>query len=162
MRARPTIEVLRGRLDDHWSERLMDFWTSHGALKHDAARARLDDVVAVALDGDEIAGVCSVFAADVPLVGGRRFWVYRNFVLSDDAGDALLAAAFRMLDDEYDPEAGGPVGLLAPLGAAQAARRPEAQWDDPRFLHAGFLADGRQARIAYFAGAKIGPGLSDV
>ena len=34
---------------------------------------------------------------------------------------------------------------------------PRAEWADPRTLYAGYAADGRQARVAYFRGAVTRP-----
>ena len=155
-----SVERVRGRLDDRWSERLLGFWAANGALGEAEGRGRLPEVVC-ALTGPagEIAGASSVYAADVPLVGGRRFWVFRSFVLPVAAGavPGLIAATFAALEEEFDPAGGGPIGLCLLLGAAEAARRPEAEWTDPRMVHAGYLEDGRQVRIGYFTGAAIAP-----
>lgn len=153
-----TTETLRGRLDERWADRLLRFWAAHGALGEEEGRRRLPEVVSVLLDGDgQVQGVSSVFAADVPLVGGRRFWVFRRFVApaATDAADLLVGATFAALEEEFEPPAGGPIGLCLLLSPQEAARRPEAEWRDPRLLYAGYLEDGRQVRIGYFAGASI-------
>lgn len=153
-----TVETLRGRLDDGWSDRLVRFWTANGALDEPQARARLPQVTAAALDpSGEIAGTSSAFASEVPLLGGRRLWVFRSFVLdaAAGAGPALVAATFDTLEAEFEPGLGAPIGLCVPLSADEAARRPEAVWERPRTVYAGYLADGRQVRVGYFAGASI-------
>jgi hypothetical protein len=154
-----TIEVVRGRLTDHRAAQLVAFWTGSGVLDEPAARDRLQDVVCVLLDeAGEVAGVNSVGRADVALLGGRPFWLYRSLLRAGTgpAGPALIRTAFRALDVEFDPDAGGPIGLCLLLDAAQARERPEAEWSDPRMLYAGYLADGRQVRVAYFTGARVG------
>ncbi len=156
-----TTETLRGRLDDRWADRLLRFWAAHGALGEEEGRQRLPDVVGVLLDGEgEVQGVSSVFAADVPLIGGRRFWVLRRFVVpaARAAADLLIAPTFAALEGEFQPPAGGPIGLCVLLTPQEAVLRPEAEWRDPRLVYAGYLEDGRQVRIAYFAGASIARG----
>ena len=154
-----TIEVARGRMSDSLAASLLRFWASTGALDEASARQRLPQVVCVLRDaGGRIVGSSSVFPDVVPLVGGRRFWVYRSFLLPSAAGafDALLAATFRALEEEFDPAGAGPIGLCLLIGdGALMQRRPEAEWSDPRLFYAGYLADGRQVRVGYFAGAKI-------
>ena len=151
-----TTELLRGRLDDAWSERVLRFWSANGALDETAGRERLPQVVCALLDAQgEIAGISSAFDAPVPLVGDRRFWIYRNFVLphAAEAQPRLVAATFAALEAEFAP--GGPIGLCLLLAPDEAARRPEAVWEDPTLLYAGYLDDGRQVRVGYFADASV-------
>jgi hypothetical protein len=158
----PTIDVVRGRLSAATGEQLVRFWTVHGLLDEATARARLPEVVCVATGGDgEVVGVNTVFAERVPLIGGRRFWMYNSALLASAAGAApeLLRTAFRALDAAYVPDGDEPVGLCLLVGdREELRRRPEAEWTDPRLVYAGYLPDGRQVRIGYFAGATIGPG----
>ena len=78
------IEVVRGRIDDDLAAELISFWTAAGVLDEAAARERLDQVVCVLRDGDGgIAGVNSVFDQRVELIGGRRFWIYRSYLLPE-------------------------------------------------------------------------------
>lgn len=153
------IEVVRGRLSDDRAEQILRFWASEGVLEGDEARARLPEVVCVLLDdGGEIAGVNSAYPENVGLIAGRRFWIYRSHLseAAQDAGPAMIKAAFEALESEFDPEQAGPIGLcLAIADLAEMRRRPEAEWTDPRIIYAGYLPDGRQVRIGYFAGAKI-------
>jgi hypothetical protein len=67
----------------------------------------------------------------------------------------MIDAAFAALDAEFDGAAGMPIGLCVFLDERERQLRPEAEWPDPRTIYAGYLADGRQARIAYFEGAKV-------
>ena len=153
-----TVETLHGRLDEDWSERLARFWTANGALDDAQARARLPQVTAAVLDpSGEIVGTSSAFPADVPLLGGRRLWVFRSFVLpaASAAGPELITATYDALEAEFDPGLGGPIGLCVPLGPAEAAQRPEAVWERPPMVYAGYLGDGRQVRVGWFPGASI-------
>lgn len=154
------IEVVRGDMPEGRAEQLVAFWTGHGLLVETAARERLKDVVCVALDTEgEIAGVNSVYAEALEPVGGRTFWVYRNFVLPEAAAakDAMVKAAFEALQAGFDPQSPGPIGIcLLIADRAEMKRRPEAEWLDPRIIYAGYLVDGRQVRIGYFEGALIG------
>ena len=156
-----TIEPVRGRLDDARAEQLVRFWTGHGALDEAAARERLAEVVCVLLGEDgEIAGVNSVYAAPVPVVGGRTFWIYRSRLLpaARGAAPAMFHTAFNALEYEFDPGGTGPVWLCRLVDDQdEIATRPEAQWLWPWLMYAGYLADGRQVRIRYFDAALIGP-----
>jgi hypothetical protein len=120
-------------------------------------RRRLPEVVCVLRGKDgAIAGACSAFAADVPLIGGRRFFVLRG-LLPGDARErffAVFEAAYAALDAEYDGAPGEPIGLCLLLEERERRLRPEAEWPDPRTIYAGYLADGRQVRLAYFTAAR--------
>ena len=154
-----SIEVVRGHLSDDRAAQLLEFWSTNTALGEAAARQRLDEVVCVLLGGaGEIVGVNSVYPDSVGLIGGRRFWIYRSFLLpvAANAGPRMISAAFAALEEDFDPVGDGPIGLCILIGdRANMTRRPDAEWSDPRTLYAGYLADGRQVRIAYFADAKI-------
>lgn len=153
------VEVVRGRLDDTTSQRLIEFWTSHGALDEPAARERLGDVVCVLYGSDgEVAGVNSAYVANAPLVE-RPFWVYRRFIapgIADDAEAALLTAAFDQLASGFAGGAGDPVGLCVLIDDRSAIEaRPEAEWPMTGLIFAGYTDAGVQVRIRYFEGAKI-------
>ena len=74
---------------------------------------------------------------------------------SPDAARELLRATFAALDADFTPPAGGPLGLCVLSGPEELRADPAARWADPPLVHAGFLPDGRQARIGYFTGAHI-------
>jgi len=154
-----TIETVRGRLGDQTAGDLLRFWAVNGALEADQARARLPEVVCVLRDGaGRVVGVNSVFADEVERLAGRRFWVYRSFLVPEarEAAPAMIAHAFAALDDEFEPGGDGPIGLCVPLAdRADMEARPEAEWSDPRMLYAGYDVDGAQVRIGYFAGATV-------
>jgi hypothetical protein len=158
MSGNPTsIEVVRGQTHGTVAKELMTFWAERRALTAERAENRLAEVVCVArLDG-KLAGACSVFPAEVPLIGGRRFWIYRSLLDEPtiDQGPSLIKATFDVLDGEFDGSPGSPVGLCVLADEAERRRRPEAEWSDPRMIYAGYLADGRQVRIAYFEDADI-------
>jgi hypothetical protein len=108
----------------------------------------------------EIAGAGSVSAEAVPLLGGRVFWIYGDALYdASGTGPKTFSAAFSALEEEFDPSGGGPIGVCVPVDRAGAERHPEAFWDDTKLLYAGYLADGRQARVRYFWTAEVGPGL---
>jgi GNAT superfamily N-acetyltransferase len=132
-------------------------------LSGETARRRLPEVVCVARRNGKIAGVSSVYQADVELLGGRRFWIYRSLLDGPvrDQGPAMIRRTFAVLEGEFDRAPGSPIGLcLAIADPAQRRRRPDAEWLDPRSVYAGYLADGRQVRVAYFEDALIGPPVS--
>ena len=152
------VEVVRGRATPAINQEILRFWAAEAAFEGPAAEERLAQVVCVLRDADgAIAGVNSVFAADVPLVGGRPFWIYRTLLpeRSRAAGPALIRAAYDALNAEFDMPSGGPIGLCVAVDADELRARPDAVWRDPTLFYAGYV-DGQQVRIAYFPQARIG------
>jgi hypothetical protein len=158
-----TIQVVRGRLDPASAEQLIEFWAGEGALFGDDARRRLPEVVCVLRADGRIAGACSVREAEVPLIGGRRFWVYRSLLAPEaaDQGPEMISATFATLEREFDLQDGSPIGLCLLLSDAERPRRPEADWYCPPMVYAGYLEDGRQVRVGYFDLASAGPQAAD-
>jgi len=157
-----TIEFVRGALDERRSEQILGFWARMGELDDEAARERLDQVACVALDeAGEIVGVNSVREQDVGLVG-LRFWAYRSLLSAGDdkVSSAMFKTAFEGLEERFDPDGSGPVGLCMTVAdRAELERRPEVFWPEEELMFAGYLADGRQLRIRYFWRAEAEPGL---
>lgn len=155
-----TIEVVRGRLDDARSSELLSFWAQRGALAGEAAQRRLPEVVCTLRLEGKVAGVSSAYPADVEMIGGRRFWIYRS-LLDQPAADqapAMIRTTFAVLEEEFDGEAESPIGLcIAIADSAVRQRHPELHWADPPAIYAGYLPDGRQLRVAYFKDAVIVP-----
>lgn len=75
----------------------------------------------------------------------------------------MIRSAFHLLESDFDGSPGSPIGLCVLAGADERRRWPAVAWSDPRLVHAGYLADGRQVRIGYFRDAVIagsGPAAS--
>ena len=108
--------------------------------------------------GGALLGASFVKSSAVPLVGGRRFWLYHHALAPAalDHKDALLSATFAALDRGFE-DVPGAIGLcLVVDDLAEMRRRPQAHWEDPPLLYVGYVAGPRQVRVAYFAGARIG------
>jgi hypothetical protein len=114
--------------------------------------------VLVQSDG-EVAGVNSVVAESVELIGKRRFWLYRRFLaegVPEEAEGELLLAAYEALDAEFGAMEGEPLGVCLLLDDPEVMQRhPEAIWPTTGFVYAGYQPDGTQVRIRYFAGARV-------
>ena len=68
----------------------------------------------------------------------------------------MISAAYTALDSEFDREPGSPIGLCVLIAdPEERRRRPEAEWSEHRMIYVGYLADGRQVRVAYFTDADI-------
>jgi hypothetical protein len=150
---------VRGDLTEADAEQVVALWEQSGVLRGDDARARLAEVLCV-LRGDDgaVDGVNWAYPDHVALVGGRRFWMYQSVLAADagDAGPAMLDHAFAALQSGFDPDARGPIGVCVVIhDRAEMQRRPEAEWHDPWMLYAGYLPDGGQVRVGYFAGSTI-------
>jgi hypothetical protein len=156
--AAPQIETVYGSVSGHTADQVLDFWSTRGALAEEEAQRRLPEVVCLLRSGSEIVGVSSVHPAEVALVGGRRFWIYRN-LLDESVAEhwyEMIRATFNALHEHFDAAPGSPIGLCVLLADARQRRdKPEAEWSDPRMIYAGYLRDGRQVRIAYFENATI-------
>jgi hypothetical protein len=153
-----SIEVVRGCLDSARSEEILAFWSARRALSDEEAQRRLPEVVCVLRAGGAMVGVSSVYAANLSLIGERRFWIYRSLVepAVADRSLAMIAATFDALEREFEIAPGAPIGLCLLLADPEERRRqPEAAWPEPPMIYAGYLADGRQVRIAYFEDAEI-------
>jgi hypothetical protein len=152
------IETVWGRLDRARAQELLSFWRRRRALPEAEARGRLTEVVCLLRRRREVVGTSSVYAAQLDLVGGRRFWTYRSLLdaaLADHAPD-MIRATFTALQAGFDPTAEAPIGLCVLIAdPEERRRRPEATWSSPHAVYAGYLQDGRQVRLAYFKGATI-------
>lgn len=94
----------------------------------------------------------------MPLIADRRFWVFRHLVDERfaDHAPALVRATFYALAAEFSGRPEEPLGLCVLLAdARERGWYPDAQTYDPVMIYAGYLADGRQVRIAYFDDAVI-------
>jgi hypothetical protein len=157
------VEVVRGGMDEGRAESILDFWSRNAALPEDEARRRLAEVVCVAAGaGGEIVGVNSAFPQDIPMLGGRRFMVYRSALLADAsaAEPEMINAAFTALEAEYEQQPEDAIGLCVVVSdPGEMARRPEAIWPDTGLFFAGYTADDKQLRLRYFDDAICEPGL---
>jgi hypothetical protein len=151
--AQTTLDVVRGRLDEPAASEVLEFWAQRG-FTGEPARQRLPEVVCLLRCEGRIAGVSSAFPADLELVGGRRFWIYRSLLPPEvaDHAEELIRATFDALDAEPHDPPDHPIGLCLLLDARQRRQLPpEAEWLDPRIIYAGYVADGRQVRVGYFS-----------
>lgn len=90
----------------------------------------------------------------VEVVSGRRFWVCREDLSSDE-----ILKAFAELEERSDQDGDGPLGICLVLDPKDLGDRNEVVWPDTQLLHAGFDAEGRAHRIRYFDDAQIGPAM---
>lgn len=153
-----SIEVVQGRLGGAEEADVLAFWAERANLSGEAARERLGQVVCLLRDADgTLAGVNSAYEQAVALIGGRRFWVHRSLLapgLGDEEWERMLIACFDQLASEFDPA--GPIGLFVAVDdPGLPERMPEAIWPRSGFVYAGFLPDGRQARIRYFPEGRV-------
>jgi hypothetical protein len=103
----------------------------------------------------------SVEEQAVPLIGGRRFWVYRADAPPWEAeGEEAFNDAFGKLDADFQSDTSGPVGVCVYVSDPEAIRaHPEALWERTNLIYAGTAPDGAHVRISYFREATIAPGM---
>jgi hypothetical protein len=156
-----TIEGARGRLDEARAREVLDFLSREEGLNEEAARQWLSELVCLALEEGRVVGVSTARPASVPLIGGRRFWLYRSVLTppSDERWNAMFNSAFEVLAQEFEETEGAYLGLCVLVDdPSEIERRPEAVWPETELMYAGYL-DNRQVRLRYFWGAAIAPGL---
>jgi hypothetical protein len=152
------IETVWGRLDRARAQELLAFWRARRALPEAEARRRLTEVVCLLRAGGEVLGTSSVYPAEIRMIGGRRFWIYRSLLdpAVGDRGPDMIRATFTALQVGFDEAPQAPIGLCVLLGdPEERRRRSEATWPNPPTIYVGYLADGRQVRLAYFKDARI-------
>lgn len=154
-----TIETVRGRMGDSDAAAVLALWEESGVLTGDAARARLGEVVCLYRDASgQPSGVSWAYPDAVEMIAGLRFWMYQSALAADsaDVAPALLAHTYAHLEAGHEPGDGGPLGLCLMLRDRVIMEgRPEARWEDPEMVYAGYLPDGTQVRIGYFPGATV-------
>lgn len=158
-------EVLRGEKTDEDAERLLAYWSEHGALGPEDARARLDEVVCELRDpAGEVVGTSSAYPAAAEELGGLPVWVHRSHLsprLPADRGEAwtsLLSASFDALQEEFRALHPGPLGLCALIPSDQPGAPRTAAWPETGFAFAGRGADGAEIRVRQFDESDPLPG----
>lgn len=145
------VDAVRGELTDTLEREALEHWSRYTLLRGEAARQRLDRIVCTLRDDTgRVIGVGTVEDVVVPLLGNRRFWLYRQSVAPeapDEADMEMLSVAFAVLDDE-DDLTGGLCVLVDDLRVMQ--RRPQAVWPGSGLVYAGYLPTGAQVRVRYF------------
>ena len=139
---------------DRRADDVRAFWSRHAALGAEEVERRLPLVAGLVLDEhDAVAGTCSVVDTAVPLVGDRRFWLYRRLLgpdVPEGVDDELFLEVFRALDDDHEPGADRPIGVCV-----VDRPRAEAVLPGTELLLAGYTKADEQVRLRYFEGARI-------
>ena len=158
-------DIVWQTLDDQTRDRIVAFWQTHGAIRDEqAARARVDQVVALArTDDDEIAGVCTAVDLVVPDIGEPLYY-YRTFVAppfrTGFVVRRLLFLAVQALEDyaRRHPESSAKGVYLELENPSFARHLRQAVW--PRrgleFVFVGRNARGLERRVRWFDHARIG------
>ena len=151
------IELVRGRLTDPLAAELLEFWGKHTPLEGEAAQKRLSQVLCVQRnDAGEITGVNSARAEKLDVIGGLRFWVYRELLLDQGDRPAMLGAAFDLLAAEFSGQGEEPRGIALFESDPEVLRAtPLAVWPETQMFYAARDAAGAQLRIRYFDDAIV-------
>lgn len=103
-----------------------------------------------------IRGVSSVKALQMPALGNRKIWFYRNFLLAPERTDDTFIHMFNhtrhamqvLLDREGTEKA--PAGICVVIQDPTIARRfPQAFWQATGLVYAGRTRQGWQMRVAW-------------
>ncbi len=158
-------DIVWQKLDDATRDRIVAFWQTHGAIRDEqAARARVDQVVALARnENDEIAGVCTAVDLVVPDIGERLYY-YRTFVAppfrTGFVVRRLLFLAVQALEEHarHHVETSAKGVYLELENPSFARHLRQAVW--PRrgleFVFIGRTARGLERRVRWFEHARIG------
>ncbi|MFP4446933.1 MAG: hypothetical protein ACLFPD_11885, partial [Desulfosudaceae bacterium] len=89
------VEIVFGRTEAIADE-LIRFWVDNGALDETTARDRVNAVSCILRNQeDRVRGICSIMAADLPFLGNRNVWIYRNFIPPSERSDKAFIAMFN-------------------------------------------------------------------
>jgi hypothetical protein len=159
-------EVVWNALDDPARDRIVRFWTTHGALRDEtAARHRVDQVVALArTDEGEIAGVCTALPIRVADLGETLYY-YRTFVAPPFRNALvvrrLLALAVRELErySREHPEENAAGVYLELENPTFDRHLRQAVWPRPglEFVFIGRTSRGLERRVRWFPHATLTP-----
>lgn len=159
--ARFSLTTVWPGIDSQDSTELMAFWKREGAIPDEArARARLQQVVLLARDGDgEVAGVCTALSLTPPQLG-QPMYFWRAFIARKWRTTRLI---YRLLMDSFDVletyarEREFPcIGVILELENTrfgEVARK--AEWGNSHFIYMGKSPRGLDVRARYFRGAKL-------
>ncbi len=157
-------DIVWQRLDDATRDRIVAFWQEHGAIRDEqAARKRVDQVVAVARTDQQIAGVCTAVDLMVPDLGEQLYY-YRTFVAppfrSGFIVRRLLFLAVQALEDYSRKHPGQSAGgvYLELENPSFARHLRQAVWPRPglEFVYVGRTARGLERRVRWFEHTTIG------
>jgi hypothetical protein len=140
-------------------ERIARLWIDEGALSAERARARVDEVVLLALDEDEVVGVSTAWLQENPHLR-MTLWNYRTFVArahrEGDIAFLLLHATRDELAARYadgtDVRASGMI--MEVQNELLKRYRNHGVWRTSRFAFIGEDERGAHHRVFYFEGAR--------
>ena len=139
-------------------ERIAQLWIDEGALSAEKARARVGDVVLLALDGEQVAGVSTAWLQDNPRLR-MPLWNYRTFVArAHREGDIAFLLLHATRDDLAARYADGSdtraCGMIMEVQNELLKRhRNQGVWATSRFAFIGEDERGAHHRVFYFPGA---------
>jgi hypothetical protein len=139
-------------------ERIAQLWVDEGALSPEKARARVGEVVLLALAGEEPVGVSTAWLQDNAHLG-MTLWNYRTFVArahrEGDIAFLLLHATRDELAarwaDGTDTRASGMI--MEVQNELLKRYRNQGVWTTSRFAFIGEDERGAHHRVFYFPGA---------
>ena len=156
-----TLTPAWGLRDPSLEQAAIGFWRDLAILPQGVdAAARAAELVALARQGDTVAGVSTAAIQEVPTVRSR-FAMFRCAVApahrrSHLATDLLLNA--KTLIEQWSlahPEARvRGLGIVLEADIGERGRIP--LWPQSGMQLAGYTPEGRQLRLAWFAHARIG------
>jgi hypothetical protein len=141
------------------AERIAQLWIDEGALSPERARERVDEVVLLALDGDEVVAVSTAWLQDNSHLG-MKLWNYRTFVArahrEGDIAFLLLHATRNELAARYaDGTEVRASGMIMEVQNELLKRhRNQGVWRTSRFAFIGEDERGAHHRVFYFEGAR--------
>jgi len=140
-------------------DRVTRLWTSEGALSEEEARARVTDVVLVAVGpGDEVVAVSTAWLQENEYLE-MPLWNYRTFVSQAHRGGDIAFLLLHATRDELaaryadgaDTRASGI--LMEVQNEILKKHRAQGVWATSRFAFIGEDDRGAHHRVYYFPGA---------
>ena len=126
-------------------------------MAEEVARKRLDQVLVVALDGEELVGVCTAYLDHSPQLS-TAMWHVRVFVRADARGAltglGLVVAGREELERRWlAGDRRAPGALLVVTRAILPYMAPNAWWIPHDFWFIGENVRGDHLRVHWFPGA---------
>ena len=147
--------------DEALKEKVMTFWTTLQAIPSNVdLKTRANELVIVAMDGEEVVGVTTAQRSKVKQLNDNYFYAFRTLIHPNyrmpGLVDKLAVLTRDYLDSLYQAQKTDCIGLITLVENEQMKQqRREAIYPSTGFVFIGKSKAGHHVRVCYFPGAKI-------
>jgi len=155
------IVDLRHKMTDQVRNEIIQFWLDEGALTHERAVARVDEVLQVIRSESDgvLMGICTATIAFVPEMQSHLY-NYRSFVGKSYRSHGLVRHlcidTFERLNQDFIAgRQTRAIGVYLDIESAHLQKITPAVWPTTKFVFVGVKPNGNHVRVRYFQGAEI-------